>query len=873
MEVIVKQTNIVMALIILMGLTLPLSAATIHVPGDQPTIQAGIDAAADGDTVLVADGTYTGPGNREIDFLGKAITLRSENGAENCIVDGENVWQLFTLDNYEGETTVLDGITIANGRRNFGGGLSGSNVAPTIRNCIFRDNHSTNYGGAIYVYGPGCTIVDCRFEGNTAPYGAGIYCPGTCEIVGCTFEGNEAFSGAVITLNGSQVVEDCLILNSTGDAIRSYGTNRISGNTISGTTRGRGITSDGTVTIRDNIISGNSCDLDGAGIHCIGYHATITGNIITDNVNEERTGGGLYFGAERGTIQGNLISGNVTGRAGGGIALFPEGPWNETITVIDNRIIGNSSGHIGGGIECGGWNQAALVNNLVIGNSALLGGGVACGSHSFSKFWNMTIVGNTATQMGGGLFTYDGSDASVANSILWGNSSPRGDQIRVSSVEGGPSRLSIRYSTVEGGQAGVSMSAGATLNWWDGMIDADPMFTTGPAGDYYLSHVYTGHAGTSPCFDAGDPATSPVSGTTRVDEAPDLGVADMGYHYPLSAPGSRPMVVAGLGPGPGNSPRLRVFPPEQDATRITGFTAYGGNNYGVNLGSGDLNGDGGDELLTGPGPGEEYGAHVRGFAVNGTPLPGLSYLAYGTHKYGVNVAAGDLDADGFDEIITGPGPGEIFGPHVRGWNYDNTGMVSAMPGVSFFAYGTPKWGVNVASGDIDGDGYYEIVTGAGPGPIYGAHVRGWNVDGGAAAAIPQVSYFAYNTARMGVRVSCGDIDGDGMDEIVTAPGPSEFFPAHIRGWNYDGTTLAAMPGVNFMAWPADGYRHGAAVHAGADLDSNGRTNLVVGPGPDATAPSEVRVFALEGGTTVLRFSLQAFPDSWTYGASVSAGRF
>jgi hypothetical protein len=328
------------------------------------------------------------------------------------------------------------------------------------------------------------------------------------------------------------------------------------------------------------------------------------------------------------------------------------------------------------------------------------------------------------------------------------------------------------------------------------------------------------------------------------------------------------------GPGPvePNIPLVRVYPAEENEAHRHQFLAYGASGYGVNLSSGNLDGNPPSDIVTGAGPGEIYGPHVRGFTVAGTPLPGLSFLAYGTNRFGVNVAAGDLDGDGFDEIVTGAGPGAVFGPHVRAFDYDGSPEVIPVPGVNYFAYGTPKWGVNVACGDIDGDGFDEIVTGAGPGTIYGPHVRGWNVDGGSAASISGISYFAYGTLKYGVNVTCGDLDGDGIDEIVTGPGPGAMFGTHIRGWDFDGQAVTDLPGLNFFAWAHALASHGAEVWAGTDLDGDGRDEIVVGCGPDPEVGTPVKVYRYDGEQTVQWFTLEAF-EGLTHGTTVAAGRF
>jgi len=350
----------------------------------------------------------------------------------------------------------------------------------------------------------------------------------------------------------------------------------------------------------------------------------------------------------------------------------------------------------------------------------------------------------------------------------------------------------------------------------------------------------------------------------EIGPRPDLGAA---AEMVLSLGTLR--VVCGPGPGMNNPPLVRIFPPEQGAAMTHEFSAYGASGYGVNVVVGQVGGAFGT-ILTGAGPGDIYGPHVRGFDGSGTPRSGLSFIAYGTLKYGVNVAIGDLDGDGIGEIITGAGPGAVFGPHVRAFSYDGS-AVTTFSGVSYFAYGTNKWGVNVAAGDIDGDGYDEIVTGAGPGAVFGPHVRGWNVDGGSVTAIPEVSYFGYGTLKWGINVGCGDVDGDGIDEILTAPGPSPLFGAHIRGWNCDGGAVAAIPGINFFAWDYPAVSYGARVSSGVDFNGDGREDMIVAPGPDPSAPAEVRVFGYDGSTSTLLFSFGAYDSAVTHGVNAVGG--
>ncbi|MCD4655105.1 right-handed parallel beta-helix repeat-containing protein [bacterium] len=187
----------VIATLILINCLSPwISAAVIHMPLDQPTIQVGINAAVNGDTVLVAPGIYTGAGNKNLNPRRKCIQIISEDGPENCVIDCENDGRGFYFHSRETPDVLIEGFTIRNGNADQGGGIYCYCADPTIWNCVLTNNHAT-LGGGIYVVGTNSgnmLISGCIISDNVASEsGGGAYFRGAdMDIHNCIISMNTA---------------------------------------------------------------------------------------------------------------------------------------------------------------------------------------------------------------------------------------------------------------------------------------------------------------------------------------------------------------------------------------------------------------------------------------------------------------------------------------------------------------------------------------------------------------------------------------------------------------------------------------------------------------------------------------------------------
>ncbi|MHC4943001.1 MAG: right-handed parallel beta-helix repeat-containing protein [Planctomycetota bacterium] len=467
------------------------NSATLLVPQNYPLIQQAINAAAPGDTVLVDAGTY----NEYIDFVGKSITVKSVHGPVLTVIDANDAWCVATFVNGEGLDSVLEGFTLRNGRGGgspnyIGGGITCKYSSPTIRDNLIRNNFAgylgSPYGdgGAIYCDAASPHILDNTIVLNEASYNCGgIYMRDYSSpvIKNNVISWNIGYvAGAIYCqYNSSPLIEDNVI--------------------------------------HENIAT-NGCEGWGAGIFCYYYsNPVIRKNVITDNLGHKPGAGIACRDWSNALIEYNVIQGNISTRSGGGILVETA----SAPTIRYNLIADNTCDKYGGGMLIDGCSPAVtgnlFINNWSTGIYGGYGGGILLIGGASPNITNNTFYGNIADQQGGAICSM-GANATIRNTVCWGNSAPLGAEMALVSS----ATCSIDSSDVQGGQAGAYIEAGCILQWGQNMIVTDPLFVDPAGEDFHIRY-------NSPCRNTGDngaPGMEPLD--FEGDPRPAYGITDMG---------------------------------------------------------------------------------------------------------------------------------------------------------------------------------------------------------------------------------------------------------------------------------------------------------------------------------------------------------
>ncbi|MFA6512110.1 MAG: L,D-transpeptidase family protein [Patescibacteria group bacterium] len=295
--------------------------------------------------------------------------------------------------------------------------------------------------------------------------------------------------------------------------------------------------------------------------------------------------------------------------------------------------------------------------------------------------------------------------------------------------------------------------------------------------------------------------------------------------------------------GPGGGPHVRIL--AQDGERLSSFFVYDESfRKGLYIATGDINGDGKDEIITGAASAD--GSEVKVFTMHGVLLENF-YPYDGVFTGDVLVAAGDVDGDHRDEIVTGSGPGGS--PHVRVFDGDGTWL-----GLDYFPYASwDRGGVAVAAADTNNDGKSEVITTILSGGPAIVKVYGYHVDR------PIYSeFYAYPSSfKGGASLAAVDINTDGKAEIITGAGAGG--GPQVRTFTADGTPKPAWT----FAYELD-FRGGIYVAASVDKES---PHIITGPATRATFGeqgqrivvdiSEQRLYAYENGQQVNTFLISS----------------
>ncbi|MFL3014834.1 MAG: right-handed parallel beta-helix repeat-containing protein [Candidatus Neomarinimicrobiota bacterium] len=321
-------------------------ADVLYVPDDYSTIQSAIEAAGNGDSVIVSPGFYT----ETIDFEGKSITVSSLYLIEDdslligsTIIDAQEDGSVATFSSGEDSGSVLQGFTLQNGTGNdedpddngsfytYGGGIYCENSSPVIRDCIIRDNVANEGGGGgIFCYEASPTFSGCMITGNeTDDVGGGLYTRSASSPIfyDCTFYDNVAeFGGGCYMRNESTPIMENVVFND---------------NTANNSGGGITLKDDADLVATGLFITNNEADGLGGGFYVNNANPQLDFSLIADNVAS--SGAGVYFrNSSVGEFTNVTISNNAAGLYGNGIYMRD----GSDVSLLNTVVWGNGSPQI-----------------------------------------------------------------------------------------------------------------------------------------------------------------------------------------------------------------------------------------------------------------------------------------------------------------------------------------------------------------------------------------------------------------------------------------------------------------------------------------------------------------------------------------------